>query len=92
MHDDPNDPRDAQPPIENDQQLAGYREGLARFDAIVTGYEEDLFASRDDPTALETARRALYRVYKRRQAMLDAIGAYERQQSQQSQTAPSRTA
>lgn len=73
------DPRDLQPPIENDQQLAGYRQGLEKLNVIVAGREDTLFASRDDPHALEAARHALYRIYRRRQGILDAIEAYERQ-------------
>jgi len=79
LHDDP---RDVQPAIENDQQLAGYRLGLEQMNSIVAGREETLFASRGDPHALEAARHSLYRVYRRRQGILDAIEIYERQQTE----------
>ena len=70
--------RDVQPPITNDQELAGYRAGLERFNTIVAAREAALFASRDDPDKLEQARQELYRVYRKRQGILDAIAAYER--------------
>ncbi len=72
--------RDVQPPITNDQELAGYRAGLVTFNTIVAEREAVLFASRGDPARLEDARQALYRVYRKRQGLLDAIAAYERQQ------------
>ena len=72
--------RDIQPPITNDQELAGYRSGLATFNEIVAEREAAVFASRNDPARLEDARQELYRVYRKRQGILDAIAAYERQQ------------
>ena len=78
LHDSPHD---IQPPITNDEELANYRLGLERLDAIVAGREEDLLASRGDPQALESARRQLYRIYRRRQGILDAIEVYERQRA-----------
>jgi len=74
--------RDVQPPIENEQQLAGYRAGLERFNVIVASREADLFASQPDPQSLEGARQALYRVYRRRQGIIDAIEDYERRHRQ----------
>jgi hypothetical protein len=71
--------RDEQPPITNDQELAGYRAGLERFNAIVAAREAALFASQHDPQRLEGARRELYRVYRKREGMLVAIADYERQ-------------
>jgi hypothetical protein len=71
--------RDVQPPITSDQELAGYRNGLATLNEIVAEREAALFASRDDPVRLEDARQELYRVYRKRQGILDAIAAYERQ-------------
>ena len=73
--------RDVQPPITNDQELAGYRNGLTTLNEIVAEREAALFASRDDPARLEDARQELYRVYRKRQGILDAIAEYERQQS-----------
>lgn len=70
--------RDIQPPITNDQELAGYRAGLDRFAEIVAEREASLFASGDDPKQLEDARQELYRVYRKRQGILDAIAACER--------------
>lgn len=75
--------RDVQPPITNDQELAGYRAALARFNKVVAEREAALFASRDDPARIEDARQELYRVYRKRQGILDAIAAYERQHSAQ---------
>jgi hypothetical protein len=71
---------EVQPPITNDQKLAGYRAGLERFNEIVAAREAALFASQHDPDRLEEARQELYRVYRIRQGMLDAIATYERQQ------------
>ncbi|HEV7126155.1 MAG TPA: hypothetical protein VGN32_01790 [Ktedonobacterales bacterium] len=71
--------RDEQPPIANGEELAGYRAGLARFNAIVAARAATLFASQNDPQRLEEARQDLYRVYRKRQGILDAIAAYERQ-------------
>ena len=70
--------RDTQPPITNDEELAGYRAGLERFNKIVAEREATLFASHDDAEQLEHARQELYRVYRKRQGILDAIAAYER--------------
>jgi hypothetical protein len=75
--------RDVQPPITNDQELAGYRAGLERFNTIVAAREATLFASSGDPDQLERARQELYRVYRIRQGMLDAIAAYERRMQAQ---------
>jgi hypothetical protein len=75
--------RDVQPPITNDQELAGYRSGLERFNEIVAAREAAVFASRDDPERHEHARQELHRVYRKRQGILDAIAAYERQRRTQ---------
>ncbi len=58
---------------------------MERFQAIVADRQADLFASQHDPKLLEDARQALYRVYRLRQGIIDAIAAYEQQQSQQGQ-------
>lgn len=71
--------RNVQPLITNEQELAGYRAGLGRFNAIVAAREAVLFASQHDPQRLEEARQELYRVYAKRQGILDAIDTYERQ-------------
>jgi hypothetical protein len=71
--------RDVQPPITNDQELAGYCAGLERFNAIVAEREAALFASQHDPQRLEEERQELYRVYVSRRGILDAIAAYEHQ-------------
>ena len=75
--------RDVQPPISNDQELAGYRAGLKRFNEIVAAREAALFASQNDTQRLEDARQELYRVYRKRQGILDAIAAYEQQHQTQ---------
>lgn len=82
LHDDP---RDVQPPITNDQELANYRLGLERFNDIVANREAELFATQrqGDLKALEAARFALYRAYRRRQGIVEAIDVYVRQQGQQ---------
>jgi len=75
--------RDVQPPITNDQELAGYIAGLERFNEIVAAREATLFASQHDAQRLEEARQELYRVYRKRQGILDAIGAYQQQRDSQ---------
>ena len=75
--------RDTQPPITNDQELAGYRAGLERFNEIVAEREAALFASRNDPERIEDARQELLRVYRKRQGILDAIADYERRRGVQ---------
>ena len=56
--------RDMQPPIPNDQELAGYIAGLERFNDIVAAREAALFASQSDPERLEETRHELHRVYR----------------------------
>ncbi len=75
--------QDAQPPITNDQELAGYIAGLERFNEIVAMREATLFASQQDPQRLEEARQELFRVYRKRQGILDAIAAYQQQRHEQ---------
>lgn len=75
--------RDEQPPITSDEELAGYREGLRRFNEIVAAREAALFASQGDAQRLEEARQALYQVYRKRQGILDAIAAYEQHRHSQ---------
>ena len=69
--------RDIQPPITTDEELAGYKAGLERFNDIVAAREAAVFARRDDSEQLEHARQELYRVYRKRQGILDAIATYE---------------
>lgn len=75
--------RDVQPPITNDRELAGYIAGLERFNEIVAAREATLFASQHDAQRLEEARQELYRVYRKRQGILDAIAAYQQQHGSQ---------
>ncbi len=75
--------RDVQPPITNDRELAGYIAGLKRFNEIVAAREATLFASQHDAQRLEEARQELYRVYQKRQGILDAIAAYQQQHGSQ---------
>lgn len=77
--------RDEQPPITNDQELAGYIAGLERFNEIVAAREAALFASQGNTQRLEEARQELYRVYQKRQGILDAINAYRQRQRQYGQ-------
>lgn len=74
---------DVQPPITNDQELAGYIAGLERFNEIVAAREATLFASQHDDQRLEEARQELYRVYRKRQGILDAIAVYKQQHDNQ---------
>lgn len=66
---------DTQSAIVHNQGLAGYIAGLERFNEIVAARETALFASQHDPQRLEEARQELYRVYRKRQGILDAIAA-----------------
>lgn len=75
--------REVQPPITNDQELVGHRAGPARFNEIVAEREAGLFASRDDPERIEDARQELFRVYRKRQGILDAIADSERRRGVQ---------
>jgi len=75
--------RDVQPPITSEQELVGYRAGLARLNDVVVVREQALFASLHDPERVEHARQELYRIYRKRQGILDAIAVYERQKAAQ---------
>ncbi len=72
---------DIQPPITNEQELIGYRAGLARLNEVVVVREQALFASVNAPERLEHARQELYRIYRKRQGIIDAIAVYEQQRA-----------
>lgn len=74
---------DIQPPITNDEEYAGYKQGLARIDGACIEREQRLFEARNDPDRLENARAALYHIYRRRQGIIDALAAYEQQKARQ---------
>lgn len=69
--------RDVQPPIIDDEELQGYRAALTILNDELAIREADVFNSRTDAAKLERARNALFRMYGKRQGIIDAIAAYE---------------
>lgn len=69
--------RDVQPPITDDEELQGYRAALAILNEELAIREAEVFNSRADAAKLERARNALFRMYRKRQGIIDAIAAYE---------------
>jgi hypothetical protein len=74
--------KEIQPPITTDQELAGYRSGLAKLEDIMHGYEKTLNDASQDPDWLDYTRSKLRRVYNIRQGIIDAISDYLKQQKQ----------
>ena len=70
--------KDTQPPIANDEEYAGSINALADIDAECLEREQDVFQARSNPAKLTRAREALYRMYRIRQGILDALHDYER--------------
>jgi hypothetical protein len=77
-----------QPPITNDQELAGYRAGVERLRNMIEGHETDLLAARQQqPTDLQLIDQIRYQLlhlygyyYGYYYGIQHAIEAYERQQ------------
>jgi hypothetical protein len=74
--------KEIQPPITTDQELAGYRAGLAKLEDIMRGYEKTLNDTSQDPDWQEYTRSKLRRVYNIRQGIIDAISEYLKQHKQ----------
>jgi hypothetical protein len=74
--------RDTQPPITNDEEYAGYKHALGLLNDECSLREQAVFDSRNDADKLERARNALYRMYGKRQGIINAIKEYEKQQQQ----------
>jgi hypothetical protein len=70
--------KDTQPPITSDEEYAGSLNTLADIDAECLEREQDVFQARSDPAKLNRAREGLYRMYRIRQGILDALRDYER--------------
>lgn len=70
--------KETQPPITTPDEYAGYQQVLADINAECAGWEQDVFQARNDPPRLERARTALFRMYRIRQGILDALADYER--------------
>ena len=72
--------RDVQPPIENDEQYHGYKLGFDQLTRVVEQREQFVFdCLRNNPNRVEVARASLMSMYRKRQGILDALRAYERQ-------------
>lgn len=73
-----------QPPITNDQELAGYRAGAERLRTMIERHETDLLAARQQqPTDLQLIdqiRYQLLHLYGYYYGIQHAIEVYERQQ------------
>lgn len=69
-----------QPPIADDQELAGYRAGAERLRAMMERHENDLMAERQkvpvDLTQLDQIRYQLHHLYGYYKGIQDAIDAY----------------
>jgi hypothetical protein len=74
--------KETQPPITNDAEYNGYKLALTDIDAECVGREQDVFHAQSDPAHLERARAALFRMYRIRQGIIDAIADYEAKQLQ----------
>jgi hypothetical protein len=70
----------AQPPITDDQELAGYRAGAARLCTMMERHESDLMTERQkvpvDLRHLDQIRYSLHHLYGYYKGIQDAIEAY----------------
>lgn len=71
--------RDVQPPITNDEQYRGYQRAAEKLTHELERREQVLFANRANPRGIEAARGDLLNTLNKRQGILDALHAYERQ-------------
>lgn len=71
--------KETQPPITTPDEYAGYQRALEDINAECAGREQDVFQAQGNPDKLERARTALFRMYRIRQGILDALTDYERQ-------------
>jgi hypothetical protein len=69
-----------QQPITSEEACRQYREYLARLEAMISNQEDVVQQARsaDDATQLARARTSLWRLLTKRQGVLDALAAYER--------------
>lgn len=71
--------KETQPPITSADEYDGYQHALADVTAECAEREQDVFQAHNDPAKLERARKALFRMYRIRQGILDALADYDRQ-------------
>ena len=74
--------KETQPPITNADEYNGYKRALEDIDSECSGREQDVFQAQNDPAKLSRARAALFRMYRIRQGIIDALADYERQHLQ----------
>lgn len=72
--------KETQPPITSPDEYSGYKRALGDINAECLEREQDVFQARSDPAKLDRARTALFRMYRIRQGLIDALNDYERQQ------------
>lgn len=72
-----------QPPITNDQELAGYRTGAEKLRRMIERHETDLMAARQqqpaDAQLIDQLRYQLHHLYGYYRGIQDAIATYQRQ-------------
>ncbi len=76
--------REVQPPITNEAQYQGYKLALEKLTKVAEAREQVLFDNRHNPDRIEAARSDLLRTLRKRQGIIDALKAYERQQQPKS--------
>jgi|GEM_PF-979144 hypothetical protein len=74
--------KETQPPITTVDEYEGYRHALEDINAECSERERDVFQAQNDSARLDRARAALFRMYRIRQGILDALKEYERKHIQ----------
>ena len=74
--------KETQPPIKTVAQYEGYQRALGDINAECLGRERDVFEASNNPAKLERARTALFRMYRIRKGIIDAIKQYENKNKQ----------
>jgi len=75
--------KETQPPITSTDEYEGYQHALEDINSECSAREQDVFQAQGDPVTLERARAALFRMYRIRQGIMDALHDFERQHPQQ---------
>ena len=75
--------KETQPPITSAEEYEGYQRALEDINGECLGRERDVFQAQGDPAKLERARAALFRMYRIRQGIIDALAEFERQHPHQ---------
>ena len=75
--------KETQPPITSADEYGGYQRALEDINGECLGREQEVFQAQGDPAKLERARAALFRMYRIRQGIIDALQDYNRQHPQQ---------